>query len=64
MVRKKLDDFGMQSPRRDNEDDFKNEIARELDYDFIALQQQVEELIQYLCYFQSKLMFSVKFYIE
>ncbi|GFT32790.1 ATP-dependent DNA helicase [Trichonephila clavipes] len=37
MVGKKLDDFGMQSPRRDNRDNFNNEIARELDYDSIAL---------------------------
>ncbi|GFS75935.1 ATP-dependent DNA helicase [Trichonephila clavipes] len=45
MVGKKLDDFGMQSPRRDNRDNFNNEIARELDYDFIALQHQVAELV-------------------
>nr|XP_036228731.1 uncharacterized protein LOC118682893 [Bactrocera oleae] len=48
MVGKNLDDFGMKSPRRDNEDDFNNEIAREQNYDFIALQQQVEELIPHL----------------
>ena len=38
----------MKSPRRDNEDDFNNEIARKQNYDFIALQQQVEELIPLL----------------
>ncbi|GFX52342.1 uncharacterized protein TNCV_4323601 [Trichonephila clavipes] len=47
MVWKKLDDFGMQSPRRGNKDNF-NEIARELDYDFIALQHQVAELVPQL----------------
>ncbi|XP_049316937.1 uncharacterized protein LOC125779708 [Bactrocera dorsalis] len=48
MVGKKLDDFGMSSPRRDNMDDFDNEIARELDYDFLALQHQVTELVPQL----------------
>ncbi|GFT42267.1 ATP-dependent DNA helicase [Trichonephila clavipes] len=48
MVGKKLDGFGMQSPRRDNRDNFNNEIARELDYDFIALQHQVAELVPLL----------------
>ncbi|GFX06765.1 ATP-dependent DNA helicase [Trichonephila clavipes] len=38
----------MQSPRRDNRDNFNNEIARELDNDFIALQHQVVELIPQL----------------
>ncbi|GFV14571.1 ATP-dependent DNA helicase [Trichonephila clavipes] len=38
----------MQSPRRDNRDNFNNEIARELDYDFIALQHQVAELVPQL----------------
>ncbi|GFW65222.1 helitron_like_N domain-containing protein [Trichonephila clavipes] len=41
------DDFGKQShtSRRDNRDNFNNEIARELAYDFIALQHQVAELV-------------------
>lgn len=45
MVEKKLDDFGMQSPRRDNTDHYNNEIAQELDYDLIAMQHQVTELV-------------------
>ncbi|GFX98538.1 ATP-dependent DNA helicase [Trichonephila clavipes] len=48
IVGKILDDFGMQSPRRDNKDNFNNEIARELDYDFIALQHQAAELVPQL----------------
>lgn len=36
MVGKKLHDYGMQCSRRDNGDDFNNEIP--LDYDFIVLQ--------------------------
>ncbi|GFW18248.1 ATP-dependent DNA helicase [Trichonephila clavipes] len=48
MVGKILDDFGIQSPRRDNRDNFNNEIARELDYDFISLQHQVAELVPQL----------------
>ncbi|GFW33675.1 ATP-dependent DNA helicase [Trichonephila clavipes] len=39
-VEKKLNDFGMISPRRVNKNDFVNEIARELGYNFIALQHQ------------------------
>ncbi|GFX94401.1 ATP-dependent DNA helicase [Trichonephila clavipes] len=38
----------MRSPRRDNRDNFNNEIARELDYDFIALQHQAAELVPQL----------------
>lgn len=38
----------MQSPRRDNRDDFDNEIAREVDYDLIALQHQVTEIVPQL----------------
>jgi ATP-dependent exoDNAse (exonuclease V), alpha subunit - helicase superfamily I member len=38
----------LQSPQRDNRDNFNNEIARELDYDFIALQHQVTELVPQL----------------
>ncbi|GFX58691.1 ATP-dependent DNA helicase [Trichonephila clavipes] len=48
MVGKKLDDFGMQSPRREKRENFNNEIARELDYDFIALQHQMAELVPQL----------------
>ncbi|GFX87565.1 ATP-dependent DNA helicase [Trichonephila clavipes] len=33
------------SSRRDNRDIFNNKIARELNYDFIALQHQVAELV-------------------
>lgn len=36
------------SPRRDNTDYFNNEITREPDYDFIALQHQVTELLPQL----------------
>ncbi|GFY77552.1 hypothetical protein TNIN_310381 [Trichonephila inaurata madagascariensis] len=35
----------MISPRRFNGKDFNNEIAREIDYDFIALQHQVTKII-------------------
>ncbi|GFX05057.1 ATP-dependent DNA helicase [Trichonephila clavipes] len=38
----------MQSPRRDNRDNFNNEITGELDYDFIALQHRVAELVPQL----------------
>ncbi|GFX34532.1 ATP-dependent DNA helicase [Trichonephila clavipes] len=38
----------MKSPQRDNRDNFNNEIARELDYDFIAPQHQVAELVPQL----------------
>ncbi|GFY69083.1 ATP-dependent DNA helicase [Trichonephila inaurata madagascariensis] len=41
MVGKKLHDFGMISSLRVNGNDFNNEMARELGYDFIALQCQV-----------------------
>ncbi|GFW55267.1 hypothetical protein TNCV_116531 [Trichonephila clavipes] len=41
MVGKKLHDFGMIRQRRESMD-FDNEITRELDYDFIALQYQYQ----------------------
>ncbi|KFM70171.1 hypothetical protein X975_05036, partial [Stegodyphus mimosarum] len=48
MVGKKLQDFGMFSSRRSDENFFNDEIARELAYNFIALQQQVAELVPQL----------------
>ncbi|GFY70103.1 uncharacterized protein TNIN_177071 [Trichonephila inaurata madagascariensis] len=48
MVGKKLHDFGLISPLRVDGKDFDNEIARELDYDFKALQHQVTDLIPQL----------------
>jgi hypothetical protein len=44
MVGKKLNEFGMISPRRVEGNDFGDEIAQELGYDFIALQHQVTQL--------------------
>ncbi|GFX41098.1 ATP-dependent DNA helicase [Trichonephila clavipes] len=38
----------MQFPRRDYRDNFNNEIAEELDYNFIALRHQVAELVPQL----------------
>ena len=48
MVGKKLNDFGMIIPRRAEGNDFGDEIAQELGYDFIALQHQVIQLIPQL----------------
>ena len=48
MVGKKLNDFGMISPRRAEGKDFDYEISHELGYDFIALRQQVTGLIPQL----------------
>ena len=44
MVGKKLNDFGMISPRQAEGNNFGDEIAQELGYDFIALQHQVTQV--------------------
>ncbi|KFM64083.1 hypothetical protein X975_02616, partial [Stegodyphus mimosarum] len=64
MVREKLQDFGMLSQRRSDENYFNDEIARELDYNFIALQQQVAELIPQLLPEQKHLFHQVLLKIE
>ena len=48
MVGKKLNDFGMIIPRRAEGNDFGDEIAQELFYDFIALQHQATQLMPQL----------------
>ncbi|GFY57949.1 uncharacterized protein TNIN_284071 [Trichonephila inaurata madagascariensis] len=60
-VEMKLHDFGMISPQRIDRNDFDNKIARELGYNFIALQHQVTELIPQLT---PEVMFSIKFYVK
>lgn len=54
MAGKKLEDFGMIGPRRSVENYLNDEIARELNYDFTALQHQVTELVPRLLPEQSR----------
>ncbi|KFM57469.1 ATP-dependent DNA helicase PIF1, partial [Stegodyphus mimosarum] len=58
MVGKKLQDFG--SPRRLDENYFNDEIAREVNYSFIALQQQVAELVTGKMFLLNLLLMSVR----
>ena len=64
MVGKKLNDFGMISPRWAEGNDFGDEIAQELGYDFIALQHQVTHLIPQLLPEQSHVFHQVLSKIE
>ncbi|XP_035220707.1 uncharacterized protein LOC118193688 [Stegodyphus dumicola] len=53
LMGKKLQDFGILSPRRSDKNYFNDEIAQEFDYNFIALQQKVTELVPQLLPIQS-----------
>ena len=64
MVGKKLNDFGMVSPRRAKGNDFGDEIAQELGFDFIALQLQVTQIIPQLLPEQSRIFHQVLSKIE
>ena len=64
IVGKKLDDFGMISPRRAEGNYFRDENSKELGYDFIALKYEVTQLIPQVLPEQSHIFHQVLSKIE